>query len=91
MELLFYLLAKSVSIALEVVSFAMLIRMILSIFTDPTESKLYMIACYVTEPFIIPVRALMVQFNIGQDTPIDMAFFFTSIIIWLLRSFLPAI
>ena len=69
----------------------MMLRMIISLFTDPRENKLYMITCFITEPFIIPVRAFMVRFNIGQDTPIDLAFFVTSILLWLVQVFLPAI
>lgn len=91
MELVLYLFAKTVSIILEVVSIAMMVRMILSFFISSPENKLYMLSCFITEPFIIPVRILLERLNIGQDTPIDMAFFFTSIIIWLLQVFLPII
>ena len=91
MEEIFYILAKTVSIVMEVVSFAMIIRMLLPFFVDPNESRLYAIAFYVTEPFILPVRAAMVRLNIGQDSPIDWAFSITYIILWLLSSLLPAI
>ena len=91
MQEFFYIIAKTVSIALEVVSFAMIIRMLLPIFIDPTESRIYAITCYVTEPFIAPVRAIMVRLNIGQDSPIDWAFSITYILIWLLSGLLPAI
>lgn len=90
METIFYILAKTVSITLEVVSITMMIRMILSLFGSP-ENRLYLLTCYMTEPFIIPVRAVMVALNIGQDSPIDLAFFFTSILIWILQVFLPVI
>lgn len=76
---------------LEVVSFTMLIRMLLPFFVDPMENRLYAISCFVTEPFIAPVRAVMVRLNIGQDSPIDWAFSITYIIIWLLESLLPSI
>ena len=91
MQEIFYIIAKTVSLVLDVVSFAMIIRMLLPFFTDPTESRAYAITCFVTEPFIAPVRAIMVRLNIGQDSPIDWAFSFTYIIIWLLGSLLPAI
>lgn len=91
MQEFFYIIAKTVSIALEVVSFAMIIRMLLPIFIDPTESRIYAITCFVTEPFIAPVRAVMVRLNIGQDSPIDWAFSITYILIWLLSGLLPAI
>ena len=76
---------------LDVVSFTMIIRMLLPFFTDPMESRIYAISCFVTEPFILPVRAFMVKFNIGQDSPIDWAFSITYILIWLISSLLPAI
>ncbi len=91
MQEFFYIIAKTVSIALEVVSFAMIIRMLLPIFIDPTDSRIYAITCFVTEPFIAPVRAVMVRLNIGQDSPIDWAFSITYILIWLLSGLLPAI
>ncbi len=91
MQEFFYIIAKTVSIVLEVVSFAMIIRILLPIFIDPTESRIYAITCYVTEPFIAPVRAVMVRLNIGQDSPIDWAFSITYILIWLLSGLLPAI
>ena len=91
MEQIFYILAKTVSIVMEVVSFTMIIRMLLPFFTDPSESRIYAISFCITEPFIVPVRAIMVKLNIGQDSPIDWAFSITYIILWLLSSLLPAI
>lgn len=88
---IFYILAKTVSVTLGVVSFAMLVRMILPWFVDPMNSRAYAITCLLTEPFIAPVRALMVRLNIGQDSPIDWAFSITYILIWLLRNLLPMI
>ena len=91
MEAIFFIIAKSISITLGVVSFAMLARVILQFFVDPMESRVFALACLITEPFIVPVRAFMVRFNIGQDSPIDWAFSITYILIWMLRSFLPVI
>jgi uncharacterized protein YggT (Ycf19 family) len=48
------------------------------------ESKIENFAIFITEPFIMPVRALMVKFNILQDSPIDFSTWFTSIILMLL-------
>ena len=91
MQEIFYIIAKTVAIALEVVSFAMIARMLLPFFVDPMESRLYLIASFMTEPFIAPVRAVMIRLNIGQDSPIDWAFSITYIIIWLLSGLLPPI
>lgn len=91
MQEIFYILAKTVAIALEIASLGMLVRMILPFFVDPNESRLFAISFFVTEPFVIPVRAVMVRLNIGQDSPIDWAFSITYIIIWLIGGLLPAI
>ena len=74
---------------LEVVYFAMLVRMICSFLLNVEESKIYLIAFMITEPFIIPVRLLMVKLNIGQNSPIDWSFFITSIILSIVTVFLP--
>ena len=86
-----YIIAKTVSIILGVVSFAMLVRAVLGLFVNPMESRAYEISCYFTEPFIAPVRALMMILNIGQDSPIDWAFSITYILIIILRNILPPI
>ena len=91
MQEFFYIIAKTVSLTLDVVSFGMIARMLLPFFVDPEESRVYAISCYLTEPFIAPVRAIMVRLNIGQDSPIDWAFSVTYLIIFLLGMFLPAI
>lgn len=93
MQEIVYIFAKTVSLVIDVVSISMFVRMILSLFSfdDPTENRLYMISCYITEPFIMPVRAIMVHFNIGQDSPIDWAFFITSILLGLIAGILPII
>lgn len=88
---LIYIIAKTVSVILGVVSLAMLVRAVLPWFIDPMDSRVYALACLITEPFIAPVRAVMVMLNIGQDSPIDWAFSITYILIWLLQNLLPAI
>ena len=91
MQEFFYIIAKTVSIVLDVVSVAMIVRMILPFLVDPEENRAYAISCFMTEPFIAPVRAVMVMLNIGQDSPIDWAFSITYLLIWLLGSLFPAI
>ena len=91
MLIFLYIVAKTISVILSVVSFAMLARMILPWFVDPMDNTIYALTCMVTEPFVAPVRAVMVMFNIGQDSPIDWAFSIAYILIWLLQSLLPAI
>ena len=91
METNFYFLAKCVQILLDIVSLSMMVRAIMPIFADVEESGFYALTVAITEPFVAPVRFLFAKLNIGQDTPIDMAFFATYIILWVLGIFLPVI
>lgn len=91
METIFYFLAKCVQILLDIVSLSMMVRAIMPIFADVEESGFYALTVAITEPFVAPVRFLFAKLNIGQDTPMDMAFFATYIILWVLGIFLPVI
>lgn len=91
METIFYFLAKCVQILLDIVSLSMMLRAIMPIFADVEESGFYALTVAITEPFVAPVRFLFAKLNIGQDTPVDMAFFATYIILWVLGIFLPVI
>ena len=44
-----------------------------------------------TEPVIIPVRALLSLFGIGEDSPMDIGFYVTSLLLVALRIFLPQV
>ena len=91
MEALFYFFAQLVAATLDVVSIAMFLRMIFSLFLGQEESRFSMLLACITEPFILPVRYFMVKFNILQDSPIDWSFTVSYLIIALLRLFLPII
>ncbi len=87
--LLFF--AKFVQVALEAVSLSMVIRMLLPIFFDVENNRFFGLLTVFTEIFVAPVRALLVRFNIGQNSPVDWGFFATYLIIWIIQLFLPAI
>ncbi len=91
METVFFILAKSVQLLLSLVSFAMMVRALMPFFFDVEESRIYLIACYISEPLIAPVRLIMVKLNIGQSSPIDWAFFVTYLIVCMLETILPVI
>ena len=90
LEVLF-IFAKSVSLILEAVSFAMLLRMILPFFLEPEESRIYALTFCISEPFIAPVRMILVKLNVGQNSPIDWSFFATYFILMILQMMLPVI
>ncbi len=83
--------ARTVAIILELVSISMLLRMILPFFLDAEESRFYALTYCISEPFVAPVRMILVKLNIGQNSPIDWAFFATYMIIWVLQTFLPVL
>ena len=86
-----YFIAKVTEIMLSAVSFAMIFRMLMPLFTNVEDSRLYMFCCFISEPFVIPVRYFMARFNIGQNSPIDWAFCFSYLIISVLQTMLPVI
>ena len=91
METTFYILAKTVQICLDLVSIAMVVRMLLPIFIEPEGNRLFAAACFISEPFVMPVRLIMAKLNVGQNTPIDVAFMIAYFVVWLLGIMLPAI
>lgn len=91
MELILYLLAKSVQIFLDIMSFAMMIRVLLPIVADVENNPIFIFTVAITEPIIAPVRILMDKMGIGNNTPFDMGFMATYLIIFIIGLFLPAI
>lgn len=91
MELTLYIVAKTIQLCLSLVSLSMVIRMILPVFADPEGNVIYAASCYISEPFVLPVRFVMAKLGIGQSTPIDLAFIVAYLIVILLGTFLPAI
>ena len=83
--------ARTLSLILDVVSLAMLLRMILPFFLEPEESRIYALTFCISEPFVAPVRMIMVRLNVGQNSPIDWSFFATYFLIMILQMMLPAV
>lgn len=84
-----YVLVNFVLIFIEVLSLAMLIRAILSWFTDGSggfSRFLYVL----TEPAIMPIRKLLVKMNWFQNSPIDFSFTFTYLALMLIQILLMA-
>ena len=90
MEEVFLLLASLARILLEVLSIAMMIRVLLPIFFDPDGNRIYELTVMLTEPIVAPVRSLFVKLNVGQGSPIDWSFFATYLLISILGTVLPS-
>ena len=89
--LFLFVIAKTISILLDVMYFAMIARVILPFFVMPEESRLYALTAVLTEPIIIPFRFLLAKLNVGQNSPLDWSFFVAAIALSILESALPAI
>ena len=83
--------ARLINATLSIVSLAMLIRMLLPLFTDAEGSKFYIFLAAITEPFIAPVRFILVKFNLLQNTPIDWSFTIAYLLIAMIQMLLPAV
>ena len=77
-----------ISIVLDILLFAMLIRAILSFLPIDDEGGFGGFLAMITEPIILPVRRLCDALNIGRGLPIDIPFFLTSLILAILSSIL---
>ena len=91
LELLLYLIIRLVEILLTVLSFAMLLRAIMSFLAIGEESAFEDFLYALTEPLIIPVRALFQKLGWFEGLPLDMSFFVTVVLIEILRTVLDFI
>lgn len=91
MEEVLYILAKSVEIYLAAVMLAMMVRAVFPLLADTEGNVIYGLACILSEPFILPFRYIFAKFNIGQDSPLDLAFLVTYLFLIAARTLLPAI
>jgi uncharacterized protein YggT (Ycf19 family) len=86
-----YIICRIVSILLDVLLWAMLLRVILGWFGADEEGGFpFLLAC-LTEPIIAPVRAILSMFGVGDNSPVDVGFFVTSLLLAMLSGFLPAL
>ena len=84
-----YVLVNFVLIFTEIISFAMMIRAILSWLTDGT-GKFFQFLYVITEPAIMPIRRLLVKRNWLQNSPIDFSFTLTFFALMLIEALLSA-
>ena len=84
------ILSRTVLALLSLLETAMFIRALLSFFSRG-ESFFEQFLALITEPFIAPVRFLLMRFRFVQESPIDLSFFATFLIISVLQMTLPVI
>ena len=79
-----YVVVTLVRTLLYVLEITMFLRALLSWFPIDEESRLMSFLYTVTEPVIQPVRALLYRLNLFPNSPLDVSFFITYIIIAIL-------
>lgn len=82
-----YVLVNFVMIFIEIISFAMMLRAILSWFVE-SDGAFVRFLFVITEPAIMPIRKLFYKMNWFQDVPIDLSFTFTFIALFLIETVL---
>lgn len=85
------ILCVSVQLLVGFLQLALFVRAILSLFIPEEEGLLAALLFAVTEPVILPVRALLSRFHIGEGAPIDISFLVTVLLLTVISAFLPAI
>ena len=85
-----YVLVNFVMIFIEIISFAMMIRAILSWFVEG-DNAFTRFLFVITEPAIMPIRKLFHKMNWFQEVPIDVSFSFTFIALFLVQMLLGAL
>lgn len=83
--------ARVISLALTVTSYAMALRMILPLFVNPEDSKVYFFTCLLSEPVVAPVRAVMSVFGFDEGMPIDLALPTAYFLLFIIQLFLPTL
>lgn len=81
MEYIVFVIIRFVQVLLFGLETAMLLRAILSWFPIDEENWFVRLLYCLTEPVIMPIRALLERLGWFQDFPLDMSFFFTYILL----------
>lgn len=89
MQYVLYVICRLTAVLIDVLLLAMMLRVILQWTGADENNRLLWLTALLTEPVIAPVRALLAFFGIGEDTPVDVGFFVTSMLLCALRVFLP--
>ncbi len=83
-----YILVRCALLFIDIITLALTVRMIMSWIMTESESKLGTFLYVVTEPIIMPIRALCDRFGWFRGMPVDMPFFITALLLLILRVFL---
>ncbi len=85
-----YVVVRCALLFIDIIDLAMLVRVVLSWVAMDSQSKFVTFIYVVTEPVILPIRALCDKFGWFRGMPVDMPFFITAILLTILSVFLEA-
>ena len=85
-----YVLVNFVLVFIDVISWCMCIRAILSWISNG-EGRLMRFLYTITEPAIMPMRKLFYKLNWFQGIPIDMSYMFTYVVLFLIQLLLRSL
>lgn len=91
MQVFLYVIARTVQLLLGFLELAMFLRAILSWFITDDENRLMVFLYAVTEPIILPIRVLCSKIQALDESPLDVPFFITMLLLTLLNGLLPAL
>ncbi len=85
---LVYVITATLSLILAALQLLMVIRAVTSWFPIEEDNAFMRFVYFVTEPVIMPVRAVLDRFGLFEGFPLDMGFFFTFMLLSILSMFL---
>ncbi len=86
-----YVICTTIRLIVGFLQTAMFVRAILSWFMPDEEHFMARLLYAVTEPAVMPVRALLARFGVGEDSPVDISFFVTMLALLVIELFLPVV
>lgn len=86
-----YVICTAVQLLVYFLQTAMFLRALLSWFVMDEENFFLRLLWAVTEPAIMPVRALLARFGVGEDSPVDIGFFVTMLALMVVGAILPTV
>ncbi len=85
-----YIVLQTLIWFISLISFGMLMRAVLSWFSTGEPSKLGSFLYVLTEPIIMPIRALCDRFGWFRGMPFDMPFLITMLLLSMVTMFIQA-
>ena len=84
-----YISTKTVSVLISALQLLMMLRAVISWLPVDEDSNLVTFLYTMTEPLIMPVRALLSRFEALEDMPIDISFLIAFMLLSLIQIILP--